>query len=347
VAKVKAKGAPTFSQAAAEFLQREKSPDKYDATRQSYANSLKRVGRELGDIKVSDIDRHAIRDALATINQESALATTKLVHCTLGVMFRWLVDREVIAASPVQTFKALKLGAPGRETTRREALSAGQVTALLEASTGDSDLQLWVQVMVGSGMRPGEALALTWGSIGLAAIRVSRSVKEGGIRGQGVLGKTKTKGSERSVPLGPALAAALTSAYSAREALLSRLNIAIAPDDCVFPADVADARKVPRSMGSMSAKFNRARDVAGLPRVTPHWLRHTFATAAVSGTATSPGVSMVDAAALLGHASAAMVAKVYGHAVAGNLARGVALADNLIAPRPSPPDNVTPLRRAV
>jgi hypothetical protein len=34
---------------------------------------------------------------------------------------------------------------------------------------------------------------------------------------------------------------------------------------------------------------------------------------------------------------------VYGHAVQANLTRGIALADAMIGPQPTPPDNVTRL----
>ena len=341
-ARAKANDAPTFTEAVAEFLDREMgSRPETDATRQAYASALKRAGRTLGDRNVSDIDRHAIRDCLLDVNRESALNTTKLVHCALGLVFRNLADREVIAASPVQTLKALKLGSPGKEALRREALSGGQIAALLKASVTDPDVRLWIEAMAATGMRPGEALALTWSAIDPArrTISVLHSVKESGIKGQGRLGTTKNKAT-REVPLGPALASALERAYLERESTYRQFNMTVETDDCVFAADLIDARKVPKSMGSMSARFNRVRDAARLKKVTPHWLRHSALTAAIAGNASTPGISMADAAALAGHSNASMIARVYGHAIRENVTRGVALADALIGTQPTP-HNVT------
>ncbi len=343
----KAKEAPTFNDAVATFLEREIGIDQ-TATRQSYSNSLRRIGKVLGDNRVSEIDKHMIRNVLLAVNRESALNTTKLVHCALGRFFRNLADLDIIKASPVQTLKALRLPPPGCQTIRRDALTGSQVVALLEACADDSELRLWVELMVATGMRPGEALALRWCDIDFdrRAVRVVHSVKDGNARGHGKLGSTKNAGSVREVPLGSAIALSLGRAYLERETTYRSLGLAIEDSDCVFAADLIDGRKAPRSTGSMAARFKRARDRAGLKGVTPHCLRHTFATAAIAGTDTMPGVSMVDAAALLGHSNSAMVAKVYGHAVRENLARGVALADALIAPVPAPPANITPIAAA-
>jgi hypothetical protein len=48
-----------------------------------------------------------------------------------------------------------------------------------------------------------------------------------------------------------------------------------------------------------------------------------------------PGVSVVDAAKIAGHARPSVTSDVYAHAVQANLTRGADLADALIAPAPS------------
>ena len=111
----------------------------------------------------------------------------------------------------------------------------------------------------------------------------------------------------------------------------------------MFAADLIEARKVPKSLSAMQSRFRIVRLKAGLPKVTPHYLRHTALTAAIAGTATTPGISMADAAKIAGHSNATQIARIYGHAVQANLTRGIALADALIGARPVPPDNVTRL----
>ncbi|HEY5082361.1 MAG TPA: tyrosine-type recombinase/integrase [Bauldia sp.] len=206
VAVAKAKEAPIFSVAAAEFIEREWSKDKRNNTRQAYAKSLNRVAKALGNEKVSKIDKNAIRDVMLTINSEGTIGTTKLIHAIVGLFFRYLVDRGTIPASPVPTFKNLKIKAPpGKETKRREALTADQVMALIDASGEDAPLRLWIETMVATGMRPGEALALTWTSIDVErrVVHVTRSVKESEVRGRGNSARQKQSRVSATFPSAP------------------------------------------------------------------------------------------------------------------------------------------------
>ncbi|HEY5082363.1 MAG TPA: site-specific integrase [Bauldia sp.] len=251
------------------------------------------------------------------------------------------MDRETIETSPVQTFKKLNMPRAGKETKRRQALTADEVTRLVDAYH-DPELRLWVVTMVASGLRPGEASALTWASINFArgVIHVTHSVKETNVRGQGKLGPTKTASSVRDVPLGPTLAASLERAYLDRQATYQSLGLVVEPDDCIWPADLIDARKAPKSLAAMQWRFRGVRDSAGLPQASPHYLRHTALTAAIAGTATEPGISPADAARIAGHKNAMQIVRTYGHAVNANLVRGIGLADAMIGPAPVAPDNV-------
>jgi integrase len=225
---------------------------------------------------------------------------------------------------------------------RCSALPRGQIAGLLSACT-DTALRLWVQVMAATGYRPGEALALRWGDVAQGAIHITGSVKASAVHGAGRIGSTKTKGSVRTIPLGTGLGAALTQERDRQETLLHALmgipaNVAtlqpiLGAGDCVFPVDL-EQRDVPVSQGGMRSRFKRAANRAGLPGVTPHWLRHTAISAMIAGDGARPGISVVEAARLAGHHDPGVTAKVYAHAVQANLQRGIALADDLIAPEP-------------
>ena len=158
------------------------------------------------------------------------------------------------------------------------------------------------------------------------------------------------------MPIGASLAVALQVERERQEALLRQLhglsdNVAtvrpmLRPDDCVFPAGWDDAqRQLPVSQDSMRHRFKRAVVRAGLPAVvSPHWLRHGMLSAMIAGTDTQPGISIVDAARIAGHANPTITAKVYAHAAEANMARGIALADAWLTP--AAPATVEPLRNA-
>ena len=71
--------------------------------------------------------------------------------------------------------------------------------------------------------------------------------------------------------------------------------------------------------------FDRAADAIGLPRLTPHELRHTAASLAIASGASVKGVQ-----SMLGHASAQMTLDRYGHLFPDELD---AVADRLDAAR--------------
>jgi integrase len=102
----------------------------------------------------------------------------------------------------------------------------------------------------------------------------------------------------------------------------------------VVPAgwDNGRLRQVPASQSGMHWRFKAAARRAGIPWAHPHQLRHTAITAMIAGTAEKPGISVVDAAHMAGHSNPAITGRVYAHAVAANMERGAAFADDLLAP---------------
>ncbi|MFB2573217.1 tyrosine-type recombinase/integrase [Micrococcus sp. IITD107] len=94
---------------------------------------------------------------------------------------------------------------------------------------------------------------------------------------------------------------------------LAKLCESKGPDDLVFPGHHGQFLRQPRVRGGADAE-TRARDSwfaaalqdAGAPRVTPHDLRHTAASFAVSA-----GANVKAVQRMLGHSSAAMTLDIY------------------------------------
>jgi integrase len=87
------------------------------------------------------------------------------------------------------------------------------------------------------------------------------------------------------------------------------------------------------SQNALREELDRAASAAGLGHVTPHQLRHTYATALVNA-----GVSLQALMALLGHVSAAMslrYARLFDAAVRTEYERALDLAKSQIGPLPS------------
>jgi integrase len=360
--------APTFGAAIETFIRdymRPASDLDGEASRSVYRHALTRVAREIGtDRKTSEITETMIHRALRTLHQGVggkpglSAATITTYRAVLSVFFRRMVKLGLIAASPVPPLGDLKLSqkVQAAEHGRHTALPREHVAALLEACAADPSLKVWATVMAATGARPGEALGLRWQDVDLdrGTLRIAHSVKLGTQHGQGRLGSTKTPGSIRTLPIGPALVAVLTTEKARQEGLLrvlhgmgdsvSSILPLVGSLDCVMPAgwDTSALRQTPVSLSGIRSRFKRAARRAGIPHAHAHQFRHSAITAMIAGTETKPGVSVVDAARLAGHSSPTITAKTYAHAVQSNLQRAAALADDLITPAKSA--TVEPLR---
>jgi len=93
------------------------------------------------------------------------------------------------------------------------------------------------------------------------------------------------------------------------------------------------------SQNAVRAELARSAEVAGIGHVTPHQLRHTYATALVNA-----GVSLQALMALLGHVSAEMslrYAHLFDATVRAEYERALTLAKTRIGPMPTPTGRTT------
>jgi integrase len=160
-------------------------------------------------------------------------------------------------------------------------LDAEQLAALVRAAETPQDAVLYLAAAQ-TGMRQGELRALPWVDVDFAGerIHVRRSVTTGG---SGRL-KTPKSGYVRSVPMTPAVAAALAG-LSVREHFTG-------DDDLVFGDAVGEVE----NDALIRRRYRRALKAAGLPPVRFHDLRHVFGSTAVKA------FPLSDVQAMLGHA---------------------------------------------
>jgi integrase len=167
-------------------------------------------------------------------------------------------------------------------------LSHAEVQALAAAA---GDYRLVVEMLAFTGLRFGELAALRVGRVDPLRRRmeIAESVTE--VNGATVFGTPKTH-HRRSVPIPRSLIDELTRVVAGR-----------APGDLVFGSPEGGVLRV----GNFRQRvFDRAAREAGLTGLTPHDLRHTAASLAVSS-----GANVKAVQRLLGHASAAMTLDVY------------------------------------
>ncbi len=240
------------------------------------------------------VDRDVLRGYLADLaDAGAARATIARRTSTLRTWFALLVRRGTVGADPAALLRTPK---QGRHLPR--VLRHDQVAALIEAADpttppGSRDRAL-VELLYASGARVEEACTLTVDRLDLTASQVR-------LHGKG--------GKDRIVPIGGAAVRAL-HAYldGARPALLAAAPTR--PADGVLlrgdrggPLGTRDARTI----------VGRLAQAAGVGHVTPHTLRHSYATHLLEG-----GADLRVVQELLGHASLATTQR-YTHLSRGRL----------------------------
>jgi integrase/recombinase XerD len=252
----------------------------------SYRRDLRRYteyldGRGVGDL--GDVGEATIADFLATLREGesdhpplSAASAARTVVAVRG-MHRF-ASREGIVADDVA--RAVHPPAPPRRLPK--AIPVDEVQRLLDAAAvGDPVLALrdraLMELLYGTGARISEAVGLAVDDLDIAGSSVV-------LAGKG--------GKQRVVPVG-------SYAIRAVEDYLVRTRPVLAERGRGSPTLFLNARGGPLSRQSAWAILRAAAGRAGLTgRVSPHTLRHSFATHLIDG-----GADVRVVQELLGHAS--------------------------------------------
>lgn len=192
---------------------------------------------------------------------------------------------------------------PGPRMTRTpiEALTPQQAARILEAVAGDPLEALYV-LLLGGGLRVGEAVGLDWRDVDLDIGRVSVRV-------------SKTPSGVRHVVIGQRV----TDALRAHRVRAKRIGA----NEPVF-VGLRTGERLRKD--AAWHHWQRILLAAGLPPMRQHDLRHGHATLL-----TALGVPMVDIAARLGHARASLTQDIYVHSQPSADRRAVDLLDHALS----------------
>ncbi len=239
-----------------------------------------------------------------------ALPTMQRTHAVLGKI---LADA---VAEGYQVSQRARESGPGVGPSSRQALSTEDAMRILAAIAERSDVSRWVAALV-AGLRPAEALGLTWDMVDLDAatmtlawqlkplpyverrdptsgFRVPRGFESRHLIGAYHLVRPKTRAGIRVVPIIPWLTDALAAWRSAAPA---------SPFNLVWPRDDG----APRSAEFDRAQWYKIVDSAGVVVVLPggetrrpllYEARHTAATLLLAG-----GIDDTTIKAVLGHST--------------------------------------------
>ena len=223
--------------------------------------------------------------------RRSGAATWSVRARWMGVrgLFGYAARIGLVASNPCDLLVRRERPKPGK--AKQRYLTAEEMSALLEHASGKASIV--VPLLLFSGLRASEALGLVWGEIDFAGqgLRVRYQMSRKGERIP-----LKTDAGRRDVILMEELAQRLR-----RRRLAARFS---------QDSDLVLGNGVGKTLGytRLLRAFSEASESAGLPGVTPHTCRHTFASLLIDQGATVEFVSEQ-----LGHATTKTTWDIYVH----------------------------------
>ena len=265
------------------YLQTERdvSPHTLAAYRSDLSQMLSFALREKGEsVSAQDVDHLLLRRYLAGLSKDTKKSSIGRKLAAIRSFFRFLLRRGMIAKNPAEL-----IATPKKEQRLPFHLDIDQATSLMEAPNDDQKYALRdravLELLYSSGLRVSELTGLNIGELDLAT---------------GMVRVTGKGGKERIVPVGSRALAALQEYLDQRGG---------GTDSGAFFLNTRGGRINRRSVARIvDAHVMR---IAAFKRISPHILRHTFATHMLEG-----GADLRAIQELLGHASLSTTQK-YTH----------------------------------
>jgi integrase len=260
-----------------------------------YRNALQHVVNVMGERRINSIAPQDIRRLYADLTRGGmAPSSITSIHRALRTCLADAVKDGLIPDNPAH-------GVPTPKVERREwvTLSIEQVAAFLLTEQDTMFRALW-SLLATTGLRLGEAAALRWSAVDLAAgeLRVvSTLVRPPG--GGWAIGPPKTAASKRLVYLGDGTVAHLR-AWQASQASQPLTSV----ERFVFLGTTGQ----PLAAGTVSDRLHDTLYRARLPKLRCHDLRHTAATNLLA-----MGEQPKIVSEMLGHSSVSITLDLYGH----------------------------------
>ena len=269
-------------------------------TYENYDLCVRRVLPHLGRVRLRALTPEQIQYALGKL-LETGLArrTVRQVHMVLRLALKQAVLWRMLPSNPSDAVKP-----PRPDRKEMPTLTEDEVRRFIAATAGMRDHGLWA-LLVTTGLRLGEALALRWSDVDFIEGRatIKRAVQRQ--RGAGlVFVEPKSARSRRTVPVPPETLRVLEDQQRSNERDRRTAGPQWQEHDLVFPNPIGR----PRDTAYRSVSFHTALKRTGLPRLRLHDLRHTAATHLLTNHVHPKVVQD-----LLGHSTIAITLDTYSH----------------------------------
>jgi integrase len=275
--------------------------DRKPTTRELYG-ALCRKHLETGTLGSLSLDRLRPSDVTALVlackDKGLSDSTVRTVYTVLRAALDAAVTDGLLARNPAASVRR-----PGVQRREARHLDPAAVSAVLAAAEG-SRYHPVLLLIASTGLRRGEALALSWDAVDLDGGTLAVVSTLARVGGQSSASAPKTAKSRREIPLHPGIVAMLKRHKATQAAERLAAGNQWQHSGLVFTTELG----APVDPRNLLRVIETAAKTAGVEGVGLHTLRHSAAVAWLES-----GVHIKTVADLLGHSSIAITGDVYGH----------------------------------
>lgn len=278
-------------------------PSRAETTAYAYGKIIQNhISPHLGLLPLSKVTPQRVQEYYLAMSQEEGLSanTVRRHHDLLAAALRCAVRQEMLRSSPMDRVEPPRPQL--REASFYDRNGLRQLYLLVEGHW----LELPVKIAGGMGLRREEICGLKWDCVNFERrvlhIRAARTAYGANI----VQKETKNRSSVRALFMPDELYQLLLREQSRQQAQ----HAARGGDYAASGHVILNREGKPYSPNALSLAFSRFIKKNGLPPLTFHGLRHSFATVA-----SAQGAPLFDIGKALGHSTPATTGRIYTHLV--------------------------------
>ena len=269
----------------------------------SYEMVLKNyVKATLGTKRLSDIQSYEVQKLYNDLSKRGLSSrTVRYAHVVFSSAMKQAIKWRMIAQNPCELCEL-----PRHEKVEMKYLSTEETVKFLQAAKDSKHYVLFL-VVIESGMRPEEYLALQWKDVDFEqkVLSVRRAIVWNRTGGGFDFTEPKTKKSRRSIPISNSVVSELKTHRRKQLEAKLKLGAAYKNLDLVFPTEIGTPIQ-PKNL--LDRHFRPLLKKAELPTIRLYDLRHTTATLLLSA-----GENPKVVSERLGHASIVLTLDTYSH----------------------------------
>ncbi len=291
----------TLNQYFDEWIKRKQLDTKGNTRRQYISFFNTHISPALGKRKIAEIERREIirfQEQLATKVNPNSVNT---IMRTLKTIFNDAVKDDIIVKSPALGIRNIKPQEKASETYHRALTEKEQ--ALFMQELKENYYYNFIALLLCTGMRLGEAAALTWQDIDRKnnVIHISKTITRSET-GEVIVGSPKSSTSNRIIPMNETIKAILQNQKQEQ----SRVYYFNKTVFTTVYGQIVTSKAVNRAIDETLVKMGNKGHT--IERFTAHALRDTFATRFIE-----QGGSPQTLKTILGHSSLAITMDLYSH----------------------------------